>query len=149
MLPVRAPNLKDLTLRLNSLDDHGEDDWSWMDPMGEDVPNWAYRLLDPRKQADNEKKFFGGRLIAALKRMRDLELDILRVRAVEDQRWVNAVCRELGIEVEVQTSYTGPDGPDRTLYKPAELDGEVEGFHLEGVNIEEDVEYETGWEHYC
>ena len=81
-----------------------------------------------------------------LKRMRELNLRVLRMRPVEDERWVKAVCREVGIEVEVQTSWDADGEPDKVLYKPGELGEGVEGVTLEGVNLEEDVEYESGWE---
>ncbi|KAK4034623.1 hypothetical protein C8A01DRAFT_38930 [Parachaetomium inaequale] len=145
LLPVRAPGLRDLTIRMDFLDDH-EDEWSWMDPMGEEVEEWAFGVEEPTKQADSEKRFFGGRLIAVLKRMRELNLRVLRMRPVEDERWVKAVCREVGIEVEVQSSYEMDGEPDKVLYKPGGLLEEVEGFNLEDVNLDEDVEYESGWE---
>jgi hypothetical protein len=129
---------------MDFVDDH-EEEWSWMDPMGQEVEEWAYGVEEPTKQADCEKRFFGGRLVAVLKRM---NLRVLRVRAVEDERWVKAVCREVGIEVEVQSSYEMDGEPDKVLYKPGELGEDVEEFDLEGVDLDENVEYESGWEIY-
>ena len=57
------------------------------------------------------------------------------------------MCREAGIDVEVQSGSSFEDGePMKELYKPGELGDEVEGFDLEGVDLEKDLEYESSWE---
>ena len=40
-----------------------------MDPVGEEVEDWGSGYIrEPTKQADNEKRFFGLRLVVVLKR---------------------------------------------------------------------------------
>lgn len=62
-----------------------EDEWPWLNLHGKEVEPWTHGVEEPTKEAHSEKRFSGGRFVAVLNRMRYMNLELVRLRGVEDE----------------------------------------------------------------